>query len=170
MEKRRKTRTRGWSCTVTALVMITLLSTLACAGPQTVVRVPKCVESVEVTGEHRRISSNRFVFDHGMELPFTKTQITVERRDGTEQSFEVVNSVPDVVNMVGGAIVGAMGIGLVALHASQVSNGAEPPFGPSFWLVPVGGLALLGGTYLGLTGWHPSSDILVETPCSRGGG
>jgi len=161
---------RTWLRRITdvALIASTLMA-VGCAGPHTSLKVPSCVERVEVTGEHRRVSDTRFVFDHAMEFPFTRTDIVVERTDGTTQTFESVNSMPDFGNLLGGALVGGLGMAFVALHASQVSTGAEAPFGPTFWLVPLGGTLFTASVFIGLTGWQPPMDIEVDTPCARGG-
>jgi hypothetical protein len=149
-----------------AALLLALVTLPACVGARTTLTVPRCVERVEIEGEHSRVGDDTFVFQHMLDLPFTSTEVVVEKRDKTTETIVLVNSMPDVVHLVGAALTGSISALLVTLYAYQVSAGGEQVLGPSLWALPLGIVGLAFATTLVLTGWHPPSDTVLETGCS----
>jgi len=147
-------------------LVVALAASAACVGARTSLTVPRCVERIEVEGEHTRTGDGTLVFHHMFDLPFTKTDVTVEKTDGTSETVTLVNTNPDVVHLVGSALVGSVSTLLVALYGFQVTAGGEPFLGPTVWALPIGVVGLTFASALLVTGWHPSSDTVLETGCS----
>lgn len=155
-------------------VGVTLLAGLAvlasgCVGARSTVRVPACVERIEVIGEHHRASETDLVFSHGLDLPFTRTEITVEHTDGTREHITLLNTNPDLLRLFGAGIVGVLAAGAVGLYAYQVGFGNESvwPVGPTFWALPVGLAGAALALFLVSTGWHPGEDTTVPARCTE---
>jgi hypothetical protein len=139
----------------------------ACVGARSTLTVPRCVERVEIDGEHTRVGDDTFVFHHMLDLPFTSTEVTVEKPDQTTETIVLVNTMPDIVHLVGAALTGSISALLVSVYAYQVTAGGEQFLGPSLWALPIGVLGLAFATTLVFTGWHPLSDTVLETTCSE---
>ena len=147
-------------------VLVLALGASGCLGPRTQVRVPDCVERVEVTGQHHRVDRQTFLFDHGLELPFTETQVTVESPDGSTETFTYVNSNPDWLRVAGAAVLGAIAAGSITYYGYFVGSGTEPTDIAVIWALPifVGTSAMAVG--LAVTGWHPPANIDVPARCA----
>ena len=152
---------------VLALCTLALCAgSLGCIGPRTMLRVPECVERIEVSGEHHRVSETDLVFSHTLDLPLSRTEIIVERPDGTREKIMIYNTNPDLLRLTGAGIVGALSVFAVGLYAYQVGIGREAPLlGPTFLALPIGIVGGLLAVTIAATGWHPSSDIEVPAQC-----
>lgn len=152
------------------LAVVASLVSAACVGPRTMVRVPDCVERIEVTGEHHRMSETELIFSHGLDLPFTRTEITVEHGDGSREVITLTNTYPDLLRLLGSGLVGALSAAAIGLYTYQVALGGEQPFlGPTFWALPLGVGGGLVALAIASTGWHPSEDTVVPARCAEAG-
>jgi hypothetical protein len=150
------------------LALATSLLASACVGPRTTVRVPDCVERIEVTGEHHRMSETELIFSHGLDLPLTRTEITVEHADGSREVTVITNMYPDLLRLLGAGLVGALSAAAVGLYTYQVAVGGEQPFlGPTFWALPLGAGGGLIALAIASTGWHPGEDSVIAARCAE---
>ena len=151
------------------LILLTALWVQGCVGPRTTVRVPDCVERIEVTGEHHRLSETELIFSHGLDLPMTRTEITVEHPDGSRDVTVLTNLYPDMLRLLGAAVVGAVSVAAIGLYTYQVAAAGEQVFlGPTFWALPLGlaGIGVAGA--IASTGWHPGEDAVIPARCAEG--
>ena len=151
-----------------SLVLGMALAGAGCVGPRTMVRVPDCVERIEVTGEHHRVSEGELIFSHGLDLPLTRTEITVEHTDGSREVIVLTNARPDLLRLLGAGIVGALSAASIGLYAYQVGLAGEQPFlGNTFWALPLGVGGGLVALAIASTGWHPGEDTVVPARCAE---
>jgi hypothetical protein len=102
------------------------------------------------------------VLDHSLDLPFTRTDVDVETRDGEVHRYRSVNRVPDLVRLVGGSILGVTGGALLYRYTVAVSDGDDALRSAWFWALPMGLVAGGVGAALTLTGWHPANDLVID--------
>jgi hypothetical protein len=126
--------------------------------------LPPCVDEISVSGQHVRSGSTTLILDHSFDLPFSRTELVLERGD-TKREVEIVNSTPDWWRLVGGSLVGVTGAGLMARYGYGLSIGEDPVRSPWLWTLPCGSIALGIGGLMTLTGWHPSGDTVIEGSC-----
>ena len=149
-------------------IALLLMGSTACSTPSTHIRLPACAKEISVSGQHTRGGRTTLILDHSFDLPLSRTQITVERIDGTTRQLEVVNASPDWWRLLGGSLLGTSGAALLTRYGYGVGAAGEDPIRtPWLWALPCG-LALCGvGSLVALTGWHPSGDTVIEDRCAE---
>lgn len=141
----------------------------ACTTPTSQIRVPPCVDQLTVSGQHARGSRTTLILDHTYDLPFTRTEISIEGRDGRVRELVVTNSAPDVWRFVGAGLMGTISGLLFAGFAYSASEG-EPVF-DNGWILALATGVVAGGLAVGmvLTGWHPPGDTVIDYACPEPG-
>lgn len=147
---------------------LTSIGLQGCVGPRTTVTIPDCVERIEVTGEHHRLGESELIFSHGLDLPMTRTKITVSHADGSSDEVELINMYPDLLHLLGAGVVGVLSVAALSLYTYQVAAAGEQIFlGPTFWALPLGlGGGLVAGA-IASTGWHPGEDTAIAAQCAE---
>lgn len=154
-------------CSLVLVVIVVSLGSAGCTTPTSKVRLPSCIDRITVTGQHQRAARGTLVLDHSLDLPFSRTVLEVEARDGEVRRYSATNSFPDVGRLVGGSLLGATGGALLVRYGVAVGDGEDALRSGWFWALPMGlVVGGIGGAML-LTGWHPGSDLVIEEDVCR---
>ena len=131
--------------------------------------VPRCVDRLEVGGEHERVGK-RLVFDHSFDPPFSRTEVTLKRGESTE-TISIWNNQPEGGRLLIGSIAAIFGGVLWSSAAYEVGvNGARFNDEGPFYAAVFGTGALGVGTLLMLTGWHPRVPPAIDGFCREAAG
>ena len=156
----------------TLLIALSLSSLSSCAVTSSLA-IPSCVDKLEISGEHQRITGKNgrqlLVFDHALDPPLSRTEVIL-KRDGHEETLTLWNTQPDGGRLLVGAVAGIFGGVLFASSAYDVYVQRASIYEEGPFYAAVFGTAAVGFAGLVmLTGWHPGARADIEEFCVEPG-
>jgi hypothetical protein len=153
---------------VTCMTAAVTLPLGAGCGTTSTITLPECAARIEIVGQHQRIGDRVIELDHGLELPFTRTEIELASADGAVARTVVIeNSQPEALRLLigGGSVVAsALLLGSAGYEVAVVGRDVADPQ-PFYSILWGSGLLVVGVVLMG-TGWHPRGDTVLNDGCA----